>query len=88
MGCKYQSDWESSVEEYAQKYPEEGAEFKQLISGELPDGWDNALPVRAILMTSKFHYRYVMRKLMGAVLCRPSRPRMQVTLLVTCRRDA
>lgn len=44
MGSKYQSDWESSVEEYAQKYPDEGAEFKQLISGELPDGWDNALP--------------------------------------------
>ena len=45
LGTKYQSEWEASVEEYAQKYPEEGAEFKQLISGELPAGWDEALPV-------------------------------------------
>lgn len=45
LGSKYQSDWEAAVEAYAQKYPEEGAEFKQLISGELPAGWDAALPV-------------------------------------------
>jgi transketolase len=32
------------VAEYEKKYPEEGAEFKQLTSGELPDGWDAVLP--------------------------------------------
>ena len=30
--------------EYEKKYPEEAAEFKQLTSGELPDGWDAVLP--------------------------------------------
>jgi transketolase len=30
---------------YIKKYPEEGAEFKTLISGELPAGWEKALPV-------------------------------------------
>lgn len=45
LGSKDQSEWEAAVEAYAEKYPEEAAEFKQLISGELPDGWDKALPV-------------------------------------------
>ena len=30
--------------EYEKKYPEEAAEFKQLTSGELPDGWEKVLP--------------------------------------------
>ena len=45
LGSKFESEWEGAVEAYAQKYPEEGAEFKQLISGELPEGWEKALPV-------------------------------------------
>lgn len=37
LGAKLESDWEASLEAYAQKYPEEAAEFKQLISLELPE---------------------------------------------------
>jgi transketolase len=44
LGAKLESDWEASLEAYTQKYPEEAAEFKQLVSLELPEGWASALP--------------------------------------------
>ncbi len=44
QGEKLESEWNSALAEYEKKYPEEAAEFKQLISGELPDGWDSVLP--------------------------------------------
>mmetsp|Transcript_32881 Transcript_32881/g.39802 ORF Transcript_32881/g.39802 Transcript_32881/m.39802 type:complete len:739 (-) Transcript_32881:162-2378(-) len=44
-GSSSQAEWEAKLEEYASKYPEEAAEFKQMISGELPEGWESALPV-------------------------------------------
>ena len=45
LGAKSQADWEASLEAYTQKYPEEAAEFKSMISLELPTDWDKALPV-------------------------------------------
>lgn len=33
-----------TLEEYCGKYKEEGEEFKTLINGVLPDGWDDELP--------------------------------------------
>ena len=33
-----------TLEEYSSKYPEEAEEFKTLINGVLPDGWDDELP--------------------------------------------
>ncbi|KAG0576534.1 hypothetical protein KC19_5G087600 [Ceratodon purpureus] len=44
LGAKLESDWDASLEEYSQKYPEEAAEFKQLISLELPENWASSLP--------------------------------------------
>jgi hypothetical protein len=44
-GANYEKEWESALAKYAEKYPEEAKEFKQLISGELPAGWEKALPV-------------------------------------------
>lgn len=43
-GANYEKEWESALAKYAEKYPEEAKEFKQLISGELPAGWEKALP--------------------------------------------
>ena len=40
-GADAQKQWEQNLEQYCQKHPEEGAEFKQLISGE----WANLLKV-------------------------------------------
>merc|ERR1719478_525626 len=43
-GAKYEAEWAATVEEYCSKYPEEGKAFKAQISGELPEGWEDALP--------------------------------------------
>jgi transketolase len=45
VGANYEKEWESALAKFVEKYPEEGKEFKQLISGELPAGWEKALPV-------------------------------------------
>jgi transketolase len=43
-GAKYEAEWNAAVEEYKQKYPAEYKEFSGLLSGELPAGWEDALP--------------------------------------------
>jgi hypothetical protein len=45
-GASFEAEWSSKLAEHEKKYPEEAAEFKALISGKLPEGWDKALPVR------------------------------------------
>ncbi len=37
--------WQKKLEAYAKAYPELHAEFLQTLAGELPQGWDQALPV-------------------------------------------
>uniref|UniRef100_A0A061SE44 transketolase n=1 Tax=Tetraselmis sp. GSL018 TaxID=582737 RepID=A0A061SE44_9CHLO len=43
-GADIEADWNKRLDAYAAKYPEEAAEFKQLISGALPAGWESCLP--------------------------------------------
>ena len=43
-GAAAQKDWEARLEKYAAKYPEDAAEFKRIVAGELPAGWDSDLP--------------------------------------------
>ncbi|MBO1060008.1 MAG: transketolase [Aphanizomenon sp.] len=43
-GANYESQWNAAYAEYKAKYPEEAAEFDRLISGKLPEGWDQVLP--------------------------------------------
>lgn len=43
-GASFEAEWSSKLAEHEKKYPEEAAEFKALISGKLPEGWDKALP--------------------------------------------
>eukprot|EP00894_Picocystis_sp_ML_P003705 jgi/Pico_ML_1/54222/g4627.t2 len=43
-GAEVEAEWNAKLEAYSQKYPAEAAEFKQLISQELPAGWEDALP--------------------------------------------
>ena len=40
-----EAEWNAGLAAYESKYPEEAKEFKQLISGDLPEGWEKALPV-------------------------------------------
>ncbi|KAK1286567.1 hypothetical protein QJS10_CPB20g01515 [Acorus calamus] len=43
-GASLESEWNAKFAEYEKKYPEEAAELKGIISGELPAGWEKALP--------------------------------------------
>jgi transketolase len=44
-GATAESDWNATLESYRTRYPAEAAEFERLLRGELPEGWDAALPV-------------------------------------------
>jgi transketolase len=44
-GAALEADWNAKFAAYEKKYPEEAAELKSIISGELPVGWEKALPV-------------------------------------------
>lgn len=43
-GPALEAEWTKSLGAYEKKYPEEAAEFKQLISTELPANWEKCLP--------------------------------------------
>ena len=43
-GREYESDWNSRFERYAKAHSAEAAEFKSILAGELPAGWDAELP--------------------------------------------
>ncbi|HSG16058.1 MAG TPA: transketolase [Anaerolineae bacterium] len=42
-GGEKQAEWRSRFAAYAEEYPELAAEFKQMMHGELPEGWDDGL---------------------------------------------
>ncbi|KAG5069277.1 hypothetical protein JHK85_001654 [Glycine max] len=44
-GTKLEAEWNAKFVEYEKKYSEEAAELKAIITGELPAGWEKALPV-------------------------------------------
>ena len=43
-GAGYEADWEKVWADYKSKYAEEAATFERMISGKLPQGWEEALP--------------------------------------------
>ncbi|WOK98105.1 hypothetical protein Cni_G06815 [Canna indica] len=43
-GAAIEAEWNAKFAEYEKKYKEDAAELKAIISGELPAGWENALP--------------------------------------------
>jgi transketolase len=46
-GADAENEWNRQFNEYQSKYPQEAALFERLTTGQLPDGWDKALPVYA-----------------------------------------
>jgi transketolase len=44
-GADYEADWQSRFDAYAKANPAKAGEFKAMLSGELPAGWDKDLPV-------------------------------------------
>ncbi|KAJ8448642.1 hypothetical protein Cgig2_010529 [Carnegiea gigantea] len=43
-GASLEAAWNAKFAEYEKKYPAEAAELKSIITGELPAGWEKALP--------------------------------------------
>lgn len=44
-GARWEAEWKERLEAYAQAYPQEAEQFRRALSGELPEGWEEALPV-------------------------------------------
>ncbi len=44
-GAKNHADWKKRFKAYSKAYPDDAAAFESAISGELPAGWDEDLPV-------------------------------------------
>ncbi len=47
QGRKAQDEWQRTFERYAEQYREEAARWRAARDGELPEGWDEGLPVYA-----------------------------------------
>lgn len=66
-GAALEKAWNAKFAEYERKYAEEAAELKSIITGELPAGWAEALPVNISSMfffyhqSSTIHNRYYIR---------------------------
>jgi transketolase len=43
-GARLESQWDALLEKYGQQYAAEGAELRRRIAGELPAGWEKAVP--------------------------------------------
>lgn len=43
-GAEAERQWQARLEEYLQAHPDLGREWRQIQSGELPEGWDSAMP--------------------------------------------
>jgi transketolase len=44
-GANWEADWKVRLESYTKAYPAEADRFRAGLSGELPNGWEEALPV-------------------------------------------
>ncbi|XLQ10939.1 MAG: transketolase [cyanobacterium endosymbiont of Epithemia adnata isolate EadnSB Bon19] len=44
-GASYEAEWNKLLTQYKTRYPEDAALLERMVSGELPNGWDKALPV-------------------------------------------
>ncbi len=43
-GRKFESEWQSNFDAYKKEHPDPGAELERRLKGELPQGWEAALP--------------------------------------------
>ena len=44
-GAEWEADWKKTLQAYEQALPQEAKTFRGALSGELPEGWDDGLPV-------------------------------------------
>jgi transketolase len=43
-GAQWEAQWKAQLAAYTKAYPAEAEQFRTALSGELPDGWEDALP--------------------------------------------
>lgn len=43
-GKRWEAEWQRRLDAYAEAYPELAAEWKRMMSGRLPEGWDRDIP--------------------------------------------
>ena len=44
-GARWEQEWKEKLEAYAKAFPHEAEQFRRALSVELPEGWEEALPV-------------------------------------------
>jgi len=59
-GAALESEWNAKFADYEKKYKEEAAVLKSIISGDLPAGWEKALPVSKFQIFEFFHNLYML----------------------------
>ncbi|MEM7284439.1 MAG: transketolase, partial [Pseudomonadota bacterium] len=45
QGATIEADWKTRLDDYTKAHPDEAEAFRQALSGELPEGWEEAIPV-------------------------------------------
>jgi transketolase len=45
QGAQWEAEWKEKLAAYSKAHPAEADQFRAALSGELPDGWDEALPI-------------------------------------------
>ncbi|RME43641.1 MAG: transketolase [Caldilineae bacterium] len=43
-GAAWEADWQNALQAYSRAFPAEAEQFRRALSGELPPGWEDALP--------------------------------------------
>ncbi len=44
-GAEWEAEWKEGLASYSKEHPDEAAQFRTALSGELPAGWDEVLPI-------------------------------------------
>jgi transketolase len=44
-GAQWETEWKAKLDAYTKAFPQEAEQFRQALSGELPAGWEEALPI-------------------------------------------
>jgi transketolase len=68
-GAEARGDWEERLAAYAAAHPAEAAEFRRMLAGELPEGWEEALPAFPVdkPLATRQASQAVLQALWGAV---------------------
>jgi hypothetical protein len=70
-GAALESEWNAKFSAYEKKYKEEATVLKSIISGELPSGWEKALPVskfQIFKLWSMYQLKLIMNLMLTTII--------------------